>query len=138
MSGLAITPCWWMPDSWAKALAADDGLVGRGAEADAFGEHLAGGVELLHDDVVRVGQLVAADHESGGDLFESGVAGALADAVDGALDLARAGLDAGEGVGDGHAEVVMAMGGEDDASRRCRGRARGPCGTLRRTPAGVE
>ena len=52
--------------------------------------------------------------QGGGDLFESGVAGAFADAVDGALDLARAALNAGEGVGDGHAEVVVAVGGEDD------------------------
>ena len=80
-----------------EGVGSDDGLVGRGAEGDALGEHLAGGVELVHDDVVRVGQLVAADGEDGGDLFEGGVAGALADAVDGALDLAGAGLDGGEG-----------------------------------------
>ena len=52
--------------------------------------------------------------ERGGDLFECGVAGALADAVDGALDLTRAAVDAGERVGDGHAEVVVAVRGEDD------------------------
>ena len=68
-----------------------------------------------------VGQLVAADGEDGGELFEGGVAGAFADAVDGALDLADAGFDGGDGVGDGEAEVVVAVGGEDDASRRCRG-----------------
>ena len=61
-----------------------------------------------------VGKLVAADHEGGGDLFKGGVAGALADAVDGALDLAGTAFDAGEGVGDGHAEVVVAVGREDD------------------------
>ncbi len=44
----------------------------------------------------------------------SGVAGALADAVDGALDLAGSALDAGEGVGYGHAEVVVAVGREND------------------------
>ena len=49
-----------------------------------------------------------------GDLFESGVAGALADAVDGALDLAGSTFYAGLGVGYGHAEVVVAMGGVDD------------------------
>ena len=97
-----------------EGVGADDGLVGRAAEADALGQHLAGGVELVHHDVVAVGKLVAADDEDGGDLFERGVAGALADAVDGALDLADAGFDAGEGVGDGQPEVVVAVGGEDD------------------------
>ncbi len=43
-----------------EGVGSDDGLVGRGAEGDALGEHLAGGVELVHHDVVRVGQLVAA------------------------------------------------------------------------------
>ncbi len=55
-----------------------------------------------------------ADGEDGGELFEGGVAGALADAVDGALDLADSGLDGGEGVGYGEAEVVVAVRGEDD------------------------
>ena len=80
-----------------EGVGSDDGLVGRGAEGDALGQHLAGGVELVHDDVVLVGQLVAAGGEDGGEFFEGGVAGALADAVDGALDLADAGLDGGDG-----------------------------------------
>ncbi len=48
------------------------------------------------------------------DFFEGGIAGAFADAVDGAFDLAGAALNAGEGVGDGEAEVVVAVGGEED------------------------
>ena len=51
---------------------------------------------------------------AGGDLFERGVAGAFADAVDGALDLAGSGFDASEVVGYSQAEVVVAVGGEDD------------------------
>jgi hypothetical protein len=35
------------------------------------------------------------------------------DAIDGALDLADAAFDAGQGVGYGRAEVVLAAGGED-------------------------
>ena len=54
----------------------DDGLVGRGAEADACGQHLAGGIELVHDDVVAEGKLVVAGDEDGGELFERGVTGA--------------------------------------------------------------
>ena len=49
------------------------------------------------------------------DLLERGVAGALADAVDRAFDLARAGLDACEGVGHREAQVVVAVGGQHNA-----------------------
>ena len=73
-------------------------------------------VELLHLDVVGVGELVAAaNHERGGNLFKSGITGALTHAVDCALDLAGSAVDASEGVGHCHAEiVVMAVGGEND------------------------
>ena len=64
--------------------------------------------------LVAVGELVLADGEDGGELFERGVAGALADAVDGALDLPYARFDGSDGVRDGEAEVVVAVGGEDD------------------------
>ena len=46
------------------------------------------------------------------DLFERGVAGALADAVDGAFDLPRAGAHAGERIRHRHAEIVMAVHGK--------------------------
>src|SRR5271165_5285513 len=48
------------------------------------------------------------------DLFERGVAGAFADAIDGALDLAGSGGDGSHGVGYGHAEIVVTMGGDSD------------------------
>ena len=51
------------------------------------------------------------------DLLERGVARALADAVDRALDLAGARLQAGEGVGDGEAEVVVAVDGQHDVAQ---------------------
>ena len=43
------------------------------------------------------------------DFFERAIAGAFADAVDGALDLARARDHRGEAVGHRHAEIVVAM-----------------------------
>ena len=52
------------------------------------------------------------------DLLERRVAGALADAVDRALDLARAGLHAGERVGDRQPEVVVAVDGQHDVAQR--------------------
>ncbi len=58
------------------------------------------------------GQAVAARLQRHDDLFQGGVAGPLAQAVDGALDLARPALHPGQGVGDGQAQVVVAVGGE--------------------------
>ena len=54
------TPCWWMPDLVREGVLADDGLVGRAAEADDFAEHLRGGCELVHDDVAGEGIAVVA------------------------------------------------------------------------------
>jgi len=48
------------------------------------------------------------------DLFQGRVAGALADAVDGAFDLTGPGFDRGERVGHGQPEVVVAMRAEYD------------------------
>ena len=46
-------------------------------------------------------------------LFEGGVPGPLAEPVHADLDLAGPGLDAGQGVGRGQPEVVVAVGGQD-------------------------
>ena len=54
-------------------------------------------------------QAIAAHVQRHHDLFERGVAGALADAVDRALDLPRAALHRRQRVGDGQAEVVVAV-----------------------------
>jgi len=43
------------------------------------------------------------------EFLQRGIPRALADAVDGALDLARAGTHGREAVGDGHAEVIVAV-----------------------------
>ena len=96
-----------------EGVGSDDGLVGRAAEGDDLGEHLAGGVELGHINIAGEWVDVGADHDGCGDLFEGGVAGAFADAVDGAFGLPRARLKAGESICDCHAEVVVAVGGED-------------------------
>ena len=63
--------------------------------------------------VVR--QAVGPDAQRHHDLFERRVAGALADAVDRALDLAHAALDRRQAVGDGEAEIVVAVRAEDGA-----------------------
>ena len=62
---------------------------------------------------VSYGSRSLADAERHHDLFERRVAGPLADAVDRALDLAHAALNGREAVGDGQAEVVVAVRAED-------------------------
>ena len=47
------------------------------------------------------------------DLFERRVAGPLAEAVDRAFDLPAPGLDRGQAVGDGQAQVVVAVRADD-------------------------
>ena len=70
--------------------------------------------ELGRDDVGVGVELVAVHPDGHDDLLERGVAGALAEAVDRALDLAGAVLDALEGERRGHAEVVVGVHGDDD------------------------
>ncbi len=60
-----------------------------------------------------VGHGVATGAQRHDDFLERGVAGAFAQAIDGALDLARTAADGGQRVGDGEAQVVVAMGRED-------------------------
>ena len=62
----------------------------------------------------ELGELGRARAQRHDDLFERGVAGALAEAVDRDLDLAGAGLDRGQRVGRGEPQVVVAV----DADRR--------------------
>lgn len=47
------------------------------------------------------------------DLFERRVAGAFAETIDGTFDLPGAVADAGDGIGCGQTEIVMAMAGDD-------------------------
>ena len=62
---------------------------------------------LLH------GMRVAARAQRHDDLLQRGIAGALADAVDGAFHLAHAGPDGGERIGDRQAQIVVVVRGED-------------------------
>ena len=61
-------------------------------------------------------EVIAPGADRHHDLFERGVAGALAQTVDRALDLARAVGDAGERVRDREAEVVVAVRGDDEVA----------------------
>ncbi|EEF93541.1 hypothetical protein CATMIT_01827, partial [Catenibacterium mitsuokai DSM 15897] len=77
------------------------------AREQARGRHQPAGVDAGAGVVVSVAH--AQRHHQ---FFQRAVAGALADAVDGALDLARAAFDRGQAVGHGQAQVVVAVGAE--------------------------
>ena len=92
-----------------ERVAADDCLVVLHRERGRRRNQLRGAGEQRAVDVGPVRQHVVAHLHRHHDLFERGVAGALADTVDGALDLADAGAHAGERVRHRHAEIVVAM-----------------------------
>ena len=69
-------------------------------------------------DAGRGAEVVAARAQRHDDLFERGVAGPLADAVDGALDLRGAGAHRGQRVGRRQTEVVVAVHADHDVLQR--------------------
>ena len=101
-----MTPSAWMPDLVGEDVGAHDALP-RGDGARRGGGHVL--AELAEARRVQAEVDVAQVLERHHDLFEGGVAGALAEAVDGGVHVGRAGLDAGQGVGRGHAEVVVGV-----------------------------
>ena len=76
-------------------------------------EQLAGRVQLLEHQIVLKGQLVVAHMDGRGNLFERGVPGAFANAVDRAFHLARPGFERSQTIGDRQAQIIMAMAGEN-------------------------
>ena len=99
-----------MPDSWAKALPPTIGLVGLDGKAGEVADQPAGGRDLLGlDPRAEVGELGRPSAQGHHDLLEGGVAGPLAEAIDRDLHLASTGLDRGQGIGRGQAQVVVAV-----------------------------
>ena len=92
-----------------EGVCADDRLVGGHADADGGRQRLAGRHQPRRHDPRVEGQGLAPHVQRHHDFLERGVAGPLADAVDGAFHLAGAGFDRGEGVGHGQAQVVVAV-----------------------------
>ncbi len=96
-----------------EGVGAHDRLVGLDREAGQVAHQAAGRRDLLGLDAAReLGELRGARPEGHHDLLQRRVAGALAEAVDGDLHLARAGLHGGQGVGRGQAQVVVAVDGD--------------------------
>ena len=93
-------------------------LVGLHQHPGQLAHEPAGAIDLLVVNVAPHTIDVRTQADRGGDLLDRGVAGALADAVDAALDLARPRAYRGQRVGHRHAQVVVAMHGEDHVTQR--------------------
>ncbi len=84
---------------------ADDGFAALDGEAAHAGDEAGAFDDFAGvDGAVEAAEEIAAGLEGHDDFLEGGVAGALANAVDGAFDLTGAVGDGGEGIGDGEAE----------------------------------
>ncbi len=92
-----------------EGVLADDRLVADDDRAGGAGQHARDMGELPRVDARRQSILVRADAHGHDQLFQRAVAGAFADAVDRAFDLARAGLQRGQRIGDGQAQIVVTV-----------------------------
>src|SRR5207248_2790900 len=96
---------------------ADDGLVRLHVDAGDVREQPRGAEDLFRLHAGLGAEVVLASVQRHHDFFERGVAGPLADTVDGALHLPRAVHDARQRVGHRLAEIVVAVDGEHVRAR---------------------
>jgi len=103
-----------------KGIAADDGFVGLDNHAGVVADHAAGTDDLGGVDACMEVVVVAAGVQAHDHFFQAGVAGPLADAVNGDFRLAGAGADAGQRVGGRQTQIVVAVNRPDHpvAARR--------------------
>ena len=92
-----------------EGVVAHDGLVGLHRHPAEAADQAAGAVNFAAANAGLEGVVVAAGVEGHHDLFQAGVPGPFPDTVDGAFDLPRPALHRGDGVGDRHAQVVVAV-----------------------------
>jgi len=108
-----ITPSWWIPDSWANALAPTTALFGWIANPVRWlTSRLAVVMCSVWTRLSSWGNCVGRVRRAINDLLQGGIPGALAEPVDRDLHLARAGLDRGERVRRRQAQVVVAVDGD--------------------------
>ena len=101
-----------------EGVAPDHSLVELHRVARESAHHSAGAGQFADlDSHFDLGELLLAGTDGHDDLLHGRVARPLTDPVDGALDLACARGDGGQRVGDGEAEVVVAVGADDVLTR---------------------
>ena len=108
-----MTPSWWIPEACRKALAPTMALLGWTGKPVMSLTRRARAIDLPGVDVGGDAEGVAAGLDGHDDLFEGGVARALAEAVDAALHLPGTLDDGRDAVRRGIAEVVVAVDADD-------------------------
>ena len=98
-----------------ESILADHGLVARQAHSQQVGQQARARVQALGDDAGVHAEQFRARLEGHHDFLQRGIAGPLADAGEGALDLPCARCHRGQAVGHRHAQVVVAMHADDGA-----------------------
>ena len=116
-----------------KRVRANDRLVRLHRESGQVRHESAGRGQLLclHLNVVRL-ELPWSGAQCHHDLFERGVAGALAESVDGHLYLARTGLHCRQRIGGGKTQVVVAVDADRGVASNAIHHELRQCGVLRR------
>ena len=95
-----------------KSISSHNGFVGLNRHIHKAGNHAAYRINFLRIDLsFNLHTFVAFQYH--GHFFERGVSGAFANAVDGYFHLAGSVHHSGNGIGSSHAQVVVAMGGDD-------------------------
>src|SRR6204780_5216661 len=92
-----------------EGISTDDRFIRRDANASDRAEHPAGGINFLERDIGGGGVMSLPHVQRHDNFFQRRISGALADAVDGAFDLAGAGGYRGQRIGDREAKIVVAM-----------------------------
>jgi hypothetical protein len=95
-----------------ESVGADDGFIGLNGHPHRIGYEAAEGVQLFGVDIGIKSELFVLfdDHDY---FFERSIAGSFSESIDRAFDLAGSVADAGDGVGCGKAEVIVAMTGDN-------------------------
>ena len=91
----------------------DDGFVGGDADVHQPGNEAARVDDLFWVDITGDAEIVAPGEDGHHDLFERRIARAFAQTVDRALRLTGSALQGGQGIGDGHPQVVVTVHADD-------------------------
>src|SRR5688572_12282997 len=101
------------PGGVCEGVRADNGFVARDRHVGYLADNLAGAVDFF---VINVGvnvHVVAAGADRHDHFFQRSVTGAFTDTVQCAFNLARTGLYRGDGVTDSHAQIIVAVNGNN-------------------------
>ena len=93
-----------------KGILADNRLIVLNRKPGNGRDIAAGAGDMGRVDRGLIRQAISPHLERHDDFFQRGITGPLAQAIDGAFDLARTALDACQAIGHGQAQIIMAMG----------------------------